>query len=295
MIFDMYGEKLIIMPNSTYIGTVLSKINLAFIARIFIEVVLYFIFLFVVKKLIEIFFNKIVSKISDHEIKRQYSTIKFLCASVINTVVTLFFATNVLGALGIDMKPILATAGVLGVAIGFGGKRFVEDIISGLSILLTGQIRVGDYVTVGDSTGTVEKVNLAMIKIRAYNGDVHFVRNGLVDKVINHTRDYSNPIVEVPVSYNADIEYVMGVLRDLSKEIKNKPEFSKYILTEPEIVGIDSFGESSIVIKVRFKTTAMQQWLVHRYFRIMVKKKFDELNIEIPFNQLDVYFKEKQS
>ena len=273
------------------LSNVLSKMDWGFVARISIELILFIVFLKVSKKIIEVFFSKILDKIPDHEIKRQYSTIKFLCISVINVVVSLFFLTNLLGAFGIDMKPILATAGVLGVAIGFGAKRFVEDIISGLMILLSGQVRVGDYVSVGGSTGTVAKINLAMIKVRGYNGDVHYVRNGLIDKVINHTRDFSHPIVDVPVPYDADINQVIEVLKDLSQEIMKNPNYAPYILSVPEIIAIDSFGESSVNLRVRFKTTPMQQWMVHRYFRIMIKQRFDELNIPIPFNQMDVHIK----
>lgn len=274
------------------IQQLVSKIDLAFIFKISVEILLYFVFLKLAKKLLDVFFNKVVSKIKDNEIKKQYSTIQFLCVSIVNVVITLFFATNILEAFGVDMKPILATAGVLGVAVGFGAKRFVEDVISGLQILLTGQLRVGDSITIADSTGTVEKINLLMIKIRTFNGDVHFVRNGLVDKVVNHTRDFSTPVVEVSVSYDADIPFVMNVLAELAQQLKNDSEFRRFILAEPEILGIDQFADSSILLKVRFKTTAMQQWAVQRKFRIMVKQKFDELNISIPFNQLDVNLKQ---
>ena len=267
----------------------LSKLDYAFIARMCVEIILFVIFLRLSKRLINIFFTKILDRIDDFEIKRQYSTIKLLCISIIQTIVALFFLTNLLGACGVDMKPILATAGVFGVAIGFGAKRFVEDIISGLVILLSGQVRVGDYVTVGGSTGTVEKINLAMIKVRSYTGDVHYVRNGLIDKVINHTRDFSQPVVEVPISYDADPTYIISVLKDLCNQIMENPKYGQYILSEPEIVAIDSFGESSVNLKVRFKTAPMQQWMVQRYFRIMIKQKFDELNISIPYNQLDVH------
>lgn len=277
------------------LDTLLSKLDYGFIAKICIEIFLFVLFLKLSSWLINIFFGKVLLKIKDHEVKRQYSTIQFLCVSVVNTIVSLFFLTNLLGAFGIDMKPILATAGVFGVAIGFGAKRFVEDIISGLVILLTGQIRVGDYISIGGSTGTVEKITLAMIKVRSYSGDVHYVRNGLIDKVINHTRDFSQPVVDIPISYDDDVRRTIGVLKELCAEIRKNKDFEKYILSEPEIVAIDSFGESSVNLKVRFKTTAMKQWDVQRYFRIMVKEKFDELNISIPYNKLDVQIKnEKQ-
>lgn len=267
----------------------LSKIDYGFILRMCIEIILFIVFLRVSKRLINVFFTKIVNRIDDHEIKRQYSTIKLLCISIIQVVVSLFFLTNLLGACGIDMKPILATAGVFGVAIGFGAKRFVEDIITGLVILLSGQIRVGDYVSIGGSTGTVEKINLAMTKVRSYSGDVHYIRNGLIDKVVNHTRDFSQPIVDIPISYEADTLYVINVLKELCDEIMKSDEYKRFMLAPPEIIAIDSFGESSVNLRVRFKTTAMQQWMIQRHFRIMVKNKFDELNISIPYNQLDVH------
>lgn len=273
------------------VNQLLSKLDVGFILKIVCEICFYFVVLKFVKKLVEVFFSKLVSKISDPEIKRQYSTIQFLCTSILKVVIILFFATNILGDFGVDMKPILATAGVFGVAIGFGAKRFVEDVISGLQILLSGQLRVGDFVTVAGSVGTVEKINLVLVKIRAYNGDVHYVRNSSIEKVINHTREFSNPIVEIPLGYDADIPYVLDVLKDLGHEISKMPEYSRYILAEPEIVAIDAFLDSSILVKMRFKTTPMQQWMIQRKFRIMIKQKFDELNISIPFNQLDVHIK----
>ncbi|MCD8023931.1 MAG: mechanosensitive ion channel family protein, partial [Candidatus Gastranaerophilales bacterium] len=268
---------------------IISKINFALIVKLCLEVLFFFICIHISKKFIHLFFSKAISKIQDDEVSKQYSTIRFLCISIANTIIFLFFASNLLGDLGIDMKPILATAGVFGVAIGFGAKRFVEDIISGLVILLSGQIRVGDYVTIYNSTGTVEKINLAMIVVRSYNGDVNYIRNGLVEKVVNHTRDFSHPIVDVPVSYESDIPYVIKVLRDLCGEIRKNPDYAPYILSEPEIIAIDAFSDSSILLRVRFKTTAMKQWAVHRYFRIMIKQRFDELKITIPFNQMDVH------
>lgn len=275
------------------INGLISKIDIGFIIKITLEVIFYFIILKLVRKIIEIFFAKVVSKIADNEIKRQYSTIKFLCISVLNVIIILFFATNILGDFGIDMKPILATAGVFGVAIGFGAKRFVEDVISGLQILLSGQIRVGDFITLGNSTGTVEKINLILIKIRAFNGDVHFVRNSSIEKVVNHTREFSNPLVEIPVSYDDDIQTVLNTIKGAIEQITNDNEFKPYILDKPEILAIDSFDESSMLVRVRFKTTPMQQWAIQRHFRIIVKQEFDRQGISIPFNQLDVTIKDK--
>ena len=156
----------------------LAKINLLAIGRAIIEIFLFVIVLKLVNKTLHLFFDKLISKISDIETRKHYLTIRQIGIYLIDAILILFFTTNILANFGIDMKPILATAGVLGVAVGFGGKKFVEDLFTGLSIILTGQLRVGDYVTVNNSTGTVEKVTLTMIVIRTFNGDVHFLRNG---------------------------------------------------------------------------------------------------------------------
>ncbi|MBQ8887845.1 MAG: mechanosensitive ion channel, partial [Candidatus Gastranaerophilales bacterium] len=168
-----------------------EKIDFFLIGKTILEIVIFFFVLKFVNKGLHLFFDKLISKVEDSESRKNYYTLRQLGIYVIDAIIILFFATNVLANFGIDTKAIFATAGVIGVAVGFGGKKLVEDLFTGLSIILTGQLRVGDYVTVNDSTGTVEKLTLTMCVIRAFNGDVHYLRNGQIDTVINQTKDFS--------------------------------------------------------------------------------------------------------
>ena len=221
--------------------TIAKKIDVLLIGKTLMELVLFIIFIKAINQTLTLFFNKIIEKIKDTETKKQYQTLRQLGTYTINAIIGLFFITNILGNFGIDMKPILATAGVLGVAVGFGGKKFVEDLLTGLSIILSGQLRVGDYVTVNNSTGTVEKVTLTMIVIRAYNGDVHYLRNGQIDTVINQTKNFSYPLFRIGVAYKTDVAHALDVLKDLGKQMREDSNFSRFILSDIEVCGLDSF------------------------------------------------------
>lgn len=271
----------------------LHKIDIFLIGKSILEIFLLVIFIKIINKAVYVFFEKIMNRLNDSETKKQYETIRQIGIYLIDAIILLFFVTNILGNFGIDMKPILATAGVLGVAVGFGGKKFVEDLFTGLSIILTGQLRVGDYVTVNNSEGTVEKVTLTMIIIRTFNGDVHYLRNGQIDTIINQTKDFSYPLFNIGVSYKTNINHLISVLNDLSREFKSMPEYSKYLLSDIEIFGLNEFKDSSINILFRFKTTPHEQWMIKRKFNQMLKERFEQEGIEIPYPQLDVHSDEK--
>ena len=263
-----------------------AKIDLFLIGKSLMEIILFIIILRIVNKTLHLFFDKLLSRISDTETKKHYQTLRQLGVYLIDAIIILFFATNILGNFGIDMKPILATAGILGVAVGFGGKKFVEDLFTGLSIILTGQLRVGDYVTVNNSTGTVEKVTLTMIVIRAFNGDVHYLRNGQIDTIVNQTKNYSFPIFNISVAYKTDVTHAMKVLRELGQELRQNSTYSRFVLSDIEVLGLNEFQDSAIIIQCRIKTTQQEQWMVKRKFNQMVKERFEKEGIEIPFPQV---------
>ena len=265
-----------------------EKIDFFLIGKSILEIIIFFFVLKFVNKGLHIFFNKIIDKVSDNEMKKNYQTLRQLGIYVIDAIIILFFITNILGNFGIDTKAILATAGVLGVAVGFGGKKIVEDIFTGLSIILTGQLRVGDYVTVNSSTGTVEKLTLTMCVIRAFNGDVHYLRNGQIDTVINQTKDFSYPLFNLGVAYKTDVTHVMRVLNEIGAELKEMPEYGKYVLSDIEVYGLNEFQDSAIVIQFRIKTTPQEQWMIKRKLNQMIKERFEQESIEIPFPQIVV-------
>ena len=271
-----------------------EKIDFFLVGKTIIEIIIFYYVMKFVNKGLHIFFSKLIDKIEDNETKKNYYTIRQLGITIIDAIIILFFVTNILGNFGIDTKAILATAGVLGVAVGFGGKKLVEDLFTGLSIILTGQLRVGDYVTVNDSTGTVEKLTLTMCVIRAFNGDVHYLRNGQIDTVINQTKDFSYPLFNLGVAYKTDVTHVMRVLNEIGKELKETPEYGKYILSDIEVYGLNEFQDSAIIIQFRIKTTPQEQWMIKRKLNQMIKERFEKEGIEIPFPQVVVNKAEEQ-
>lgn len=187
--------------------------------------------------------------------------------------------------LGIDIRPILTAAGVLGVAVGFGSKRFVEDLITGLVLILEGQIRVGDVVEIAGKLGTVEKVDIKLVVLRDMSGNVHYIRNGMIDIVTNMTRDYSYYVFDIGVAYKENLDRVYEVIKELDKDFRQNYEHKEDVYAPLELLGVDSLGDSAVVIKARYKTRPRYQWQVGRAFYKAIKDKFDEAGIEIPFPQ----------
>lgn len=233
--------------------------------------------------------KKIISKIDSEERKSQVLTLKQIISYAINAVVFAIFVMNMLNLFGIDIKPLLATAGVLGVAVGFGSKKIVEDIISGVIILLEGQIRVGDYVEILGMEGTVEKITLPLITVRsASTGALHYIRCGSIDCISNFTMNYSYSTFEFDVAYKENIDHVFSVLKKSFDLLQKDNNVNNLILDGLEIFGLDSMKESSLCVKCRIKTQPKGQWIIKRTFNKIVKEQFDNEGIEIPFNQIVV-------
>jgi small-conductance mechanosensitive channel len=165
----------------------------------------------------------------------------------------------------------------------------VQDVISGFFILLEDQIRVGDVVDVNGKGGLVERVTLRMTVLRDLSGNVHFIRNGQINVVTNMTKDYSYYLFNVGVAYREDVDEVIKVLKELDEGLRDDPDYKDDILAPLEILGVDQFADSAVIIKARAKTMPIQQWRIGREFNRRMKKKFDELDIEIPFPHVTLY------
>lgn len=236
--------------------------------------------------------KSVLRRTLDHEARKQIETGFSMGVSVINIIVALLFLLILLDKLGINLKPILATAGVAGIAVGFAAKAIIEDILSGISLITSGQIRVGDYVEVAGKCGTVEKIDVKMITLRDIEGRVHFIRNRLVDIITNYTREYAFAVLDYGVSYNEDIDNVCNTLKEIfDNDLKPNPEYAGKILDEIEILGLDSLDESSVTIRVRIKTLPKENFEIKRIFNKLVKKKFDEKGIEFPYPSRTVFLK----
>ena len=242
----------------------------------------------IVNKVISTLFRTISQRYNDINFQKQLKTIMIVLKSILDLLFMSFAVLHILNVFGIDIKPILATAGVLGLAVGFGAQKFIEDIISGFLLLMDGQLRVGDVVKIKGIMGVVEKLNLRLVVIRDLEGAIHYFRNHTVDDVTNYTKDFSYALFQTSVSYNSNIGEVIEVIKTLADEFKQKDEYKNLILADIEMLGLDNFGDSAIVIKYRIKTKPAMQWIVYRGFNLALKERFDEKNIEIPFQQIVV-------
>jgi small conductance mechanosensitive channel len=189
----------------------------------------------------------------------------------------------------VDIAPIIAGAGIIGLAVGFGAQSLVKDVITGFFILMENQFDVGDVISGAGVSGAVEQMNLRFTRLRDIHGRVHFIPNGEFRVVSNHTRGWSQALVDIGVAYKEDVDRVEDALARIGEELKADAEFG-VLMTEPmEILGVETFGDSSVTIRLLFKTMPGKQWPVAREFRKRVKRRFDELGIEIPFPQRVIY------
>ena len=196
----------------------------------------------------------------------------------------------ILAELGMNIAPLLAGAGVIGLAIGFGSQKLVQDIITGMFVLFSDTMRVGDVVEVGGRAGIVEGVTIRTVVLRDYGGNVHTIPYSAIDTVTNLTKDFSYAVFDIGVGYRENVDEVMQVLRDLGAEMRQDPYFRRLILEPLDVAGVDRFADSAVVIRARFKTRPLRQWDVSREFNRRIKNRFDELRIEIPFPHQTLYF-----
>ena len=208
-------------------------------------------------------------------------------------VIALTVGLTVLSELGVNIAPLLAGAGIVGIAIGFGSQALVKDIITGVFILVEDTLAIGDVVDVGgDHAGVVEGISIRAIKLRDIAGTVHTVPFGNVSSVKNLTRDFSYYVADIGVAYREDTDRVIEVLKEVARGLKEDAAFSYFMLEPLEIIGVDRFENSAVIIKVRLKTLPIQQWNVGREFNRRVKKAFDAAGIETSSPQRIVYFQE---
>ena len=191
----------------------------------------------------------------------------------------------VLRELGIDIGPVLAGAGVAGLAIGFGAQTLVRDIISGFFLILEDQVRVGDVAAINGQGGLVEAINLRTIVLRDFDGTVHVFPNGAITTLANRTKDFSFYVIEVGIAYGEDPERVTAVLNEVGAGLQADDRFGPSILAPVEVVGVDAFGDSSVLLKMRIKTVPQKQWEVGRELRRRILSAFTAHGIEIPFPQ----------
>ena len=234
--------------------------------------------------------DKLRAKTADNlEEAKRIDTLARVIRYVATVVIGIVAAVEILHELGISIAPILAAAGVVGVAVGFGAQSLIKDYFTGFFLLLENQVRQGDVVDAGGKAGFVEEVTLRYIKMRDYSGNVHYVPNGTVSTVTNMSRGFAQSVIDVGVAYREDVDEVMKVMKEVGEDLRQDDVFGMKILDNMEMAGVDDLGNSSVVIRCRFKVLPLEQWTIRREYLRRIKHAFDARGIEIPFPHLTVY------
>lgn len=200
------------------------------------------------------------------------------------------FLLLVFNRLGVNIGPILTSAGIVGVVVGFGAQELFRDLIAGFFILVEDQVRVGDVAVINGTGGLVERVALRTITLRDFAGVVHIFQNGKIASLANMTKGWSAMLFDVPVAYKERPDRVMEVMRRVGEEMASDSGFKDRILEPVEVFGVETFGESGFVVRARVKTVPMEQWNVGREYRRRLKEAFDREGIEIPVPHMKVYW-----
>lgn len=203
--------------------------------------------------------------------------------TVLLVTILVFVALNVLTEIGVNVAPLIAGAGVIGLAVGFGSQTLVRDVITGAFLLFEDAMAVGDVVQVGGLSGVVEQLSIRSIKLRAQDGSVHIIPFSAVTTVTNMTRDFGFAVLDVSVAYGEDTDHVCDVLREIAGEIRQDAKFGAVIRDEIEILGVERLADSGVLIRSRIKTDPGARWMVGREFNRRIKQRFDKLGIEIPY------------
>jgi len=241
-------------------------------------------------RLIRIFRRYMQAKAPSADEQARIQTLARVFRNSAAIVIVIVAGTLILGELGISIAPILATAGVAGVAIGFGAQSLIKDYFNGFFLLLEDQVRQGDVVEVAGKGGLVEEVTLRYVRLRDMDGHVHYVPNGEIKLVTNRTRGYATPVIDVGVAYREDIDEALGLMREAAAALRADAQWKDRIVEDLEVIGVERWGDSAVVLRARFKVVPpIQQWNVKREYLRRLKKLFDARGIEIPFPHLTVY------
>ncbi len=286
--FEKYAEQMLAAID-------LQSIMAGF-GRIAVIILLWWVFTRLSKKLLAVLQRKLLKSHTDanEPASEEHKRITTLIMLVRQGILILITATTILlglKQLGIDIAPILASAGIVGLAVGFGAQNLVRDIISGFFLILENKVRVGDVATINGTTGLVEECNFRTLIVRDLTGTKHIWPNGEIKTISNLTSEWSAFVFDIGVHYNSDIDKVIRVMHEEGKKLREDPAFSYLIIEDFEVFGVDKFVESAMIIKGRVKTRPIQQWVVGREYQKRLKQRFDKENITIPFPQRDLYLK----
>ncbi len=226
------------------------------------------------------------------ESQKRVETIIRLTRQAVTIVLWVTVLLIILKEVGVEIAPIIASAGIVGLAVGFGAQNLVRDVISGFFIILENQIRVGDVAIINGTGGLVEKINFRTTVLRDLSGIVHVFPNGTINTISNLTNEWSAYVFDIGVAYKEDTDRVIEIMRGVGTAMLEDEKFGNLMLEEPEIFGVDKFADSAVMIKGRIRTKPIKQWEVGREYLRRIKQAFDKNGIEIPFPHRSIYFGE---
>jgi moderate conductance mechanosensitive channel len=233
------------------------------------------------------------SKMLSHEAERKREdTLIGIFHQIFKITILVLAILMILSEVGVDIGPLIAGAGILGLAFGFGGQYLIKDLIAGFFIILENQYRVGDVVCLDDKCGLVENINVRTTILRDMDGTVHHVPNGEITTASNLSKEYSRVNLDIGISYDANLEKVIQVVNKVGKDLAQDPEWEKSISKPPQFLRVNDFADSSVIIKILGDTKPLKQWEVTGELRKRLKIAFDKNSIEIPFPQRVVHHKE---
>ena len=215
-----------------------------------------------------------------------------LLKSIVTGVVLVILVTMMLSEVGVDIAPIIASAGIIGVALGFGSQALVKDFLSGIFMIFEDQYGVGDVVDLGEATGTVEAVSLRVTRLRDVNGTVWYARNGEILRVGNMSQNWARTVLDVSVGYHEDLARVRRVLQEIAHDLWDDEDFKGQIIEEPEVWGVQELAPDGVLVRVTLKTAPLEQWAIAREMRQRIKARFEFEGIEIPFPQRVVWHRD---
>jgi moderate conductance mechanosensitive channel len=222
-------------------------------------------------------------------------TIGLVLRSLTRSIIAILAGSTILGELGVDLGPLIAGAGIAGVALGFGAQSLVKDFLSGMFMLVEDQFGVGDFIDVGEASGKVEAVSLRTTRLRSVDGTLWHVPNGEIHRVGNKSQEWSRALLDIEVSYATDLNKAQEIIKRVADEMWHDDPLRDSILAEPEVWGVESLGAHGVAIRLVVKTLPADQWKVMRALRQRIKDAFDAEGIEIPFPQQTIWVRGEQA
>lgn len=246
----------------------------------------------IINIVVERILHRVQRRTSDRRRAAQLATLEPLIQGLVHVVLIVLAVMTILSEIGVQIGPLLAGAGVVGIAVGFGAQTLVKDFLTGVFLLVEDIVSVGDVVRIGESSGLVEQMTLRTIRLRDFDGTLHILPYGEAQVIHNMTKTFSFYVFELQVSYAADIDQAVGIMREVGAQLRSEEPYASVILEPLEVVGVERLADSGVVLKARFKTLPREQWTVGREYNKRIKVAFDAAGIEIPFPHMKLVLPE---